>query len=372
MSDQLSARRVVIKIGSALLTAAGGGLHRERIRDWSQQIASLKGQGLERVVVSSGAIAEGMTRLGWSQRPGRMDALQMAAAVGQIGLLACWEQHLSASGIYCGQVLLSREDMTSRDRYLNAHAVLARMLHEQVVPVINENDAVAIDEIRMGDNDTLAARVVNLLGADLLLILTDQQGIYERDPRSDPKAVLIERARIDDPRLDLAASAKSGAMGRGGARTKIAAAKLAARSASSTVIAHGLSPGIIERVIAGEAVGTLIEATQDIPDSARKRWLVGLERHDSLVLDEGAVAALGKRGNSLLAVGVRAAQGQFKRGDPVSCIDTAGREIACGLSNYSHIEMARIAGKGSDSISKMLGYTHGDEVIHRDNLIFLT
>ena len=372
MPERTTPRRVVVKIGSSLLTVNGRGLYRERIEEWSRQIASVSARGVQLGVVSSGAIAEGMVRLGLTERPEKMDALQMAAAVGQIGLLACWEQSLSKHDISCGQVLLSREDLTQRHRYLNVHAVLTRMFDKAVVPVMNENDAVAIDEIRMGDNDTLAARVVNPLGADLLLILTDQKGIYERNPHVDPNAALIARAKADDPRLHIAASDQSGVMGRGGARTKIAAAKLAARSAASTVIVNGLEEGVIERVVAGEALGTLIEATQGTPDSARKRWLIGLERCGAVVLDDGAVAALAKQGNSLLAVGVHEVRGTFQRGDLVACLDQAGNEIACGLSNYSSAEISRIKGRGSIDISDILGYSHGTEVIHRNNLVVST
>lgn len=371
MKRTVAVRRVVIKIGSALMTVDGRGLYRERIQDWSEQIVSLKKQGVQIAVVSSGAIAEGMVRCRWRERPTRMDLLQMAASVGQIGLLACWESCFSKCDTICGQILLSREDMAQRDRYLNAHGVMTRMLEEQVVPVINENDAVAIDEIRMGDNDTLAARVVNLLNADMLLILTDQRGICESDPRVDANAPLIERTHLDDPRLHKAAGEQSGALGRGGARTKITAAQLASRSGAFTVIAHGLEERVIERVVLGESVGTLIEVANGTPDKARKRWLAGLERCGHVVLDQGAVKALGKHGNSLLAVGVLAVFGQFSRGDALSCLDTKCDEVACGLSNYSREELVRISGQESANITKILGYTHGTEIIHRDNLVLL-
>lgn len=369
--EVLSARRWVVKIGSALLTADGRGLDRSGIAGWVEQMMALREHGIELVVVSSGAVAEGMSRLGWQRRPHALHELQAAAAVGQMGLVQAWESQFQRFGLHTAQVLLRHDDISARDRYLNARGTLKTLLRLGVVPVVNENDTVVTDEIRFGDNDTLAALVANLIDADLLVLLTDQKGLYERDPRNDPLAQLIDRATVHDPQLDQFAGGSAGALGRGGMITKLRAARLAARSGANTVIVGGREEQVLTRLFQGDALGTLLVAEQPVW-AARKQWLAGmLQTAGRLSLDEGAVRVLRERGRSLLPVGVTAASGRFQRGDIVSCVGPDGREVARGLVNYSVGETQRILGHSSDHIQQLLGYQGDEELIHRDNLVVL-
>lgn len=362
------ARRVVVKLGSALLTNDGRGLDEVAIGRWVDQIAALHQRGIEVVLVSSGAVAAGMVRLGWQVRPSAVHELQAAAAVGQNGLTQCYEQHFARHDVLTAQILLTHDDLSNRKRYLNALSALRTLVEMRVVPVVNENDTVVTDEIRFGDNDTLGALVANLLEADALLLLTDQEGLFDADPRHVPNAQLIGEARADDPRL-AAVAGSGGSLGRGGMTTKVRAAQLAARSGAVTVIASGRQPDIITRVMAGEALGTLLRPEQ-APIAARKRWLAGqLQVRGTLVLDPGAVKVLRDKGSSLLAVGVRTVQGSFKRGDMVACVDEQGTTVAKGLVNYGADEARQLAGKPSHQIEAILGYVEAHELIHRDNLV---
>jgi glutamate 5-kinase len=366
-------RRWVVKIGSALLTANGQGLERSALSSWVEQIAWWVGQdqGRELVLVSSGAVAEGMSRLGWKQRPRYLHELQAAAAIGQMGLIRAYESCFQKHNRRTAQVLLTREDLEDRRRYLNARSTLRALLRLRVIPVVNENDTVATDELRFGDNDTLAALVANLVEADLLILLTDQDGLFDSDPRKHAGARLITETRVDNPELDEMAGDSGSSVGRGGMATKVRAARLAARSGTATIIASGAGTGVLRRVAHGEEVGTLLVPVQE-PQAARKRWLAGyLQVRGRLVLDAGAVEVLRDSGRSLLAVGVKAVEGGFARGDVVSCVDAAGREIARGLVNYDAQETNRIMGLPSHRIEATLGYVDGKELIHRDNLVLI-
>ncbi|WP_253446256.1 glutamate 5-kinase [Halomonas sp. Y3] len=364
------ARRVVVKIGSALLTNDGRGLDEAAIGGWVDQIAALHRRGVEVVLVSSGAVAAGMVRLGWQARPSAVHELQAAAAVGQNGLTECYEGHFARHGLLTAQVLLTHDDLSNRKRYLNARSALRTLVDLRVVPVINENDTVVTDEIRFGDNDTLGALVANLLEADALVILTDQEGLFDADPRGNPEARLISEGRADDPAL-AAVAGGGGALGRGGMATKIRAAHLAARSGAYTAIASGRQPEVLTRLMAGERLGTLLHPDQ-APMAARKRWLAGqLQVRGTLTLDAGAVKVLRESGSSLLAVGVRAVAGQFRRGDMVQCVDETGQRVAKGLVNYGADDAARILGKPSHQIEAILGFMEAPELIHRDNLVVL-
>nr|WP_267963464.1 glutamate 5-kinase [Halomonas sp. MCCC 1A11062] len=364
------ARRVVVKIGSALLTNDGRGLDEAAIGGWVDQIAALHRQGLEVVLVSSGAVAAGMVRLGWQARPSAVHELQAAAAVGQNGLTQCYEHHFARHGLLTAQVLLTHDDLSNRKRYLNARSALRTLVDLRVIPVINENDTVVTDEIRFGDNDTLGALVANLLEAEALVILTDQEGLFDADPRHNPAATLISEGRADDPVL-AAMAGGGGALGRGGMTTKIQAARLAARSGAVTVIASGRQPEVLTRLAAGESLGTLLRP-EEAPMAARKRWLAGqLQVRGSLTLDAGAVKVLRGSGSSLLAVGVKALSGDFVRGDMVLCVDEQGQRIAKGLVNYGADEARRILGQPSHQIEAILGYMEAPELIHRDNLVVL-
>ena len=365
-----AARRWVVKIGSALITGDGKGLDRERLREWVDQIADLKAQGIEVVVVSSGAVAEGMKRMGWSQRPGSLHSLQAAAAIGQMGLVQAWESCFQRRNLHTAQVLLTHDDLSDRRRYLNARSTLLALVGLGVVPVVNENDAVANDELKLGDNDTLAALVANLIEAEVLVLLTDQQGLYDADPRSNPNASLVAHARAGDSGLDAMAGG-GGVLGRGGMQTKLRAARLAARSGTATVIAYGREEAVLARLHAGDAIGTLLTPSQQ-PDAARKRWLAGqLQARGSLVLDAGATRVLRESGRSLLVVGVKDVRGNFRRGEMVTCVDEAGREFARGLVNYSADEARLIKGRASNEIEAILGYIDDEELIHRDNLVLI-
>ncbi|MHB8535103.1 MAG: glutamate 5-kinase [Sulfuricaulis sp.] len=363
-------RRVVVKIGSALLTRDGQGLNSDGIQDWVAQIARLRGREIEVVLVTSGAVAAGMQRLGRGVRPHALHELQAMAAVGQMNLVQVYESAFQRHGLHTAQILLTHDDLTHRKRYLNSRSTLHTLLSLGVVPVVNENDTVATEEIRFGDNDTLAALVANLVEADLLLILTDQRGLYDRDPRLDPEAKLLTEGIAGDKQL-LTMAGGSGALGRGGMRTKLAAAEKAAHSGASTLIASGREENVITRILDGEAIGTYLKAAQGRV-AARKQWLAGHDRASGkLRLDAGAVKVIREGGRSLLPVGVKAVEGVFTRGEIVSCFDPDGREVARGLVNYSSEEAARILGQASDKIESLLGYVDEPELIHRDNLIVL-
>jgi len=361
-------RRWVVKIGSALLTDDGKGLDVEAISGWVEQMAGLRAEGVELVLVSSGAVAAGMTRLGWTSRPTAIHDLQAAAAVGQTGLVQAYQQEFQKYELQTAQVLLDHDDLSSRERYLNARSTLKALMGYGVVAVVNENDTVVTDEIRFGDNDSLAALVANLIDAELLVILTDQQGMFNADPRSNPDAQLISEVAADDASL-LAMAGDGGSLGRGGMITKVRAAKLAARSGAHTVIAGGRIERVLPRIHAGESVGTLMVAGQQ-PQTARKRWLSGqLQVKGQLVVDDGAARVLCQQGRSLLAVGVKSLSGSFNRGDMVACVDRQGRELARGLVNYGAKDAQRILGRSSGEFESVLGYRGDDELIHRDNLV---
>jgi glutamate 5-kinase len=369
--ELLASRRWVVKIGSALLTNDGKGLNAAGIADWVTQIVELRNRGIEVVLVSSGAVAEGMTRLGWKVRPHALHELQAAAAVGQMGLVQAYESQFQRYGLHTAQVLLGHDDISARDRYLNARGTLQTLVGLGVIPVINENDTVVTDEIRFGDNDTLGALVANLIDADLLVILTDQEGLFERDPRNDPTAQLIARGAAGDAAFEQMAGGTGGALGRGGMLTKVRAAKLAARSGAHTAIVSGRRDRILLELAAGADVGTLLVADRQ-PLAARKQWLAGLmQTAGKLVIDDGAARVLRESGRSLLPVGVREASGRFRRGDLVACVDMAGNEVARGLVNYSIEDTLKIVGRSSDQIEALLGYRGENELIHRDNLVLL-
>jgi glutamate 5-kinase len=364
-------KRWVVKIGSALLTANGRGLDREAIANWVAQMAQLRTQGIEVVLVSSGAVAEGMMRLGWSQRPSAMYELQAAAAVGQMGLVQAYESYFQQHGVHTAQVLLTHDDLSNRQRYLNARSALRALLDLGVVPVVNENDTVVTDEIRFGDNDTLGALVANLVEADALIILTDQAGLYDRDPRAHADAKLMEEVAASDGSLDAMVGGEAGSLGRGGMLTKLRAARLAARSGAATVIAHGRQADVLQAIAQGDSVGTFLTPDQE-PILARKQWLAGhLQLKGQLVVDDGAAKVLRESGRSLLPVGVVEVRGSFERGEVVACVNGSGKEIARGLANYSADEARRIMGRSSQEIETVLGYVDEAELIHRDNLVLV-
>ena len=363
-------KRWVIKIGSALITNDGQGLNREAIQSWVQQIAGLRESGKEVLLVSSGAVAEGMARLGWKLRPHALHELQAAAALGQMGLVQNFESCFKQHDIHTAQVLLTHEDLGNRQRYLNARSTLKTLLNLGAIPIINENDTVATDEIRFGDNDTLGALVSNLVEADTLILLTDQQGLYDEDPRFNKDAELISESSACNSEL-LGMAGDGGALGQGGMRTKVTAAQRAARSGANTIIASGSEPDILHKIARGETVGTLLTADKE-PMSARKQWLTNqLKISGRLHLDAGASLAVQKSGVSLLAVGVSKVEGNFQRGEVVSCISSEGNEIARGLVNYDSKESRQLQGMTSEKFESILGYVDESELIHRDNLVLL-
>jgi len=370
MNERLpDARRIVVKVGSSLVTNEGRGVDARAVGDWCRQLAELVRQGRQVVMVSSGAIAEGMKRLGWTARPRAVHELQAAAAVGQMGLAQIYESALREHGIGSAQVLLTHADLADRERYLNARSTLTTLLGLGVVPVVNENDTVVNDEIKFGDNDTLGALVANLLDADLLVILTDQAGLFSADPRRDAQARLVERAIAGDAALERMAGGAGSAIGRGGMLTKVLAAKRAARSGASTVIAAGRTPDVLLRIAAGESVGTaLFAATPKIV--ARKLWMGNhLQLRGSVTVDDGAASKVCDDGKSLLPIGVVAVAGDFHRGDVIAVKREDGEEIGRGLSNYSSAEARLIARKASSEFERLLGFTGEPEMIHRDNFV---
>ena len=366
------ARRIVVKVGSSLVTNEGRGLDERAIGEWCRQMAELVRQGKEVIMVSSGAIAEGMKRLGWAQRPQEVHELQAAAAVGQMGLAHMYETQLRRHGLGSAQVLLTHADLADRERYLNARSTLMTLLAHGVLPVINENDTVVNDEIKFGDNDTLGALVANLVEADLLVILTDQRGLYSADPRKDPQARFIDQARAGDPELEAMAGGAGSSIGKGGMITKILAAKRASGSGASTVIAWGREPDALLRLAAGEALGTLLVA-QTAKQQARKQWMADhLQLRGAVTIDHGALAKLAQEGKSLLPIGMVSVEGEFSRGEVIAIRDEHGHEIARGLANYAATEARLLCKKPSNEFQALLGYTGEPEMVHRDNLILMT
>lgn len=371
MNKQTSTQRWVIKIGSSLITNDGQGLNLEAIQAWIQDFAELRRQNIELILVSSGAVVEGMARLGWSQRPNTLHELQAAAAIGQMGLIQAYEKHLQVHGLHSAQVLLTHDDLRNRRRYINARSTLTTLLALGVIPVVNENDTVTTDEIRFGDNDNLAALVANLISADRLIILTDQEGLFDKNPHEFEDAKLIGTCSANDKILDIVAGPSHHALGRGGMATKISAARRAERSGTTTIIMSGKTDKGLLAIAAGETIGTTILPTIE-PLTARKQWIANqLQVIGSLHLDQGASSVLLSGGASLLPVGVRLVKGDFKRGDLVACIDAQDNEIARGLVNYNADETQQILGKSSKEIEKILGYIDEPELIHRDNLALL-
>ncbi len=364
-----NARRIVVKVGSSLVTDEGRGVDAEAVGNWCRQMAAIAGQGREVVMVSSGAIAEGMKRLGWTTRPKEIHELQAAAAVGQMGLAQIYESKLREHGMGSAQVLLTHADLADRERYLNARSTLLTLLSHKVIPVINENDTVVNDEIKVGDNDTLGALVANLVEADALVILTDQKGLYSADPRKNPDARFIHEAQAGAPELEQMAGGAGSSIGKGGMITKILAAKRAAKSGASTVIAWGREPDVLLRLAGGEAIGTaLLAPTQKM--AARKQWMADhLQMRGTVVVDDGAVIKLRDGGKSLLPIGVVEVTGEFHRGDVIAVRSLAGVEIARGLANYSSSQARLIARKPSSEFERLLGFTGEPEMIHRDNLV---
>jgi glutamate 5-kinase len=365
------ARRIVVKVGSSLVTNEGRGVDADAIGHWCRQLAALAREGRQMVMVSSGAIAEGLKRLGWTQRPTELDRLQAAAAVGQMGLVQMYETQLRQHGMGSAQVLLTHADLADRERYLNARSTLLTLLDLGVVPVINENDTVVTDEIKFGDNDTLGALVANLVDADALVILTDQRGLLSADPRRDPSATLIRHAEAGDASLETMAGGAGSAIGRGGMLTKVLAAKRAAGSGASTVIAWGREPDALLRLAAGEAIGTLLVA-RTAKLTARKQWMADhLQLRGAVVVDAGAEAKLREAGKSLLPIGMVEVVGDFQRGDVIAVRNPAGIDIARGLANYASAEARLIARHASSEIARLLGYSAEPEMIHRDNLVLV-
>ncbi len=365
------ANRLVIKVGSSLVTNDGQGLDHAALAGWAEQVAALRERGREVIVVSSGAIAEGMQRLGWKKRPRAVHELQAAAAVGQMGLVQAYESCFAKHKLTTSQVLLTHDDLADRKRYLNARSTLRTLLKLGAIPIINENDTVVTDEIRFGDNDTLAALVTNLVEADALVILTDQAGLYTADPRKDARAELVRSAAAGDPALERMAGSAGSDISRGGMLTKVIAAKRASRSGAHTVIVSGREPDVLVRLTSGEAIGTELAAVA-MTLAARKQWIADhLQVKGRLELDAGAARALLREGKSLLPIGVQALTGEFERGEVVSCVDPAGREIARGLVNYGATEARRILRVPSAEIESRLGYVDEPELIHRDNLVLL-
>jgi len=366
-----NSNRIIIKVGSSLVTNHGEGLDQKAIASWVEQIAHLVKSGKEIVLVTSGAVAEGMQRLGWKARPTLINELQAAAAIGQMGLVQIYEKNFSQHALKAAQILLTHDDLADRKRYLNARSTLNTLLELKVIPIINENDTVVTDEIRFGDNDTLASLVANLIEADLLVILTDQPGLFSEDPRKNKEAKLVHYGVAGDSSLEAMAGGAGSSIGTGGMLTKVLAAKRASRSGAHTIIASGKEENVLIRLSQGEMIGTHLESKQ-LKVAARKQWLADhLQLRGKLVLDQGAIEALKKEGKSLLPIGVTKVEGDFDRGEVVVCEDAEGHEIARGLINYNATETKKIMGKSTNAIENLLGYIDQPSLIHRDNLILL-
>jgi len=362
-------KRWVIKIGSALLTNDGKGLNRKAMRQWVEQMVWLRHQGVEVVIVSSGSVAEGMLRMGWKSRPKELNKLQAAAATGQMGLIQAYESKFAKHAIHTAQILLTHDDLSNRNRYLNAAGTVEALLESGVIPIINENDTVVTDEIKFGDNDTLAALTANLVSADVLVILTDQKGLYDDNPRTNPNAKLLSEVEVSRKDIEAMASPEGGALGKGGMYTKVMAAKRAARSGTATIIASGKAPDILPKLFKGEDHGSLLIPDLE-PMTARKQWLAGhLQVKGQLLLDDGAVKVLAQPGKSLLPVGVVESKGHYQRGDMVVCISQSGKEVARGLVNYSHHEVEKIKGLSSNQMFDILGFEGDESLIHCDNMV---
>lgn len=362
------AKLIVVKVGSSLVTAEGKGIDQAALNRWATQIAELKAKGIHVIFVSSGAIAEGIKRLGWKKRPTAINELQAAAAVGQMGIAQAYEYAFAYHQIQTAQILLTHEDLSNRTRYLNARSTLLTLVEKGIVPIINENDTVTTDEIKLGDNDTLGALVTNLVDADALVILTDQRGLYDRDPRKNAQAKLIHRIEADHPELETMAGGAGSAVGTGGMYTKVTAAKRAALSGAATVVASGREPNVLVRLQQGENIGTLFTSIHSRV-AARKQWLLGhVQIAGKIVVDNGAARAITKKHASLLPVGCVAIDGSFQRGELVAVVDSNGKEIARGLINYSSQDTERLLKTDSEHIANKLGYAHEDELIHRDNM----
>ena len=371
VSMLLAARRIVVKVGSSLVTNEGRGLDEAAIGEWCRQLAALRADGREVVMVSSCAIAEGMLRLGWRTRPKEVNELQAAAAVGQMGLAQMYETKLRENHLQSAQILLTHADLADRERYLNARSTLLTLLELGVLPVINENDTVITDEIKLGDNDTLGALVANLIEADLLVILTDQKGLFDADPRKNPQAQLVQVARAGDPALEAMAGGAGSTIGTGGMLTKVLAARRAAGSGASTVIAWGREPDALLRLMRGEVIGTALIATTP-KMQARKQWMKDhLKLHGSVLVDAGAVAKLKNEGKSLLPIGMTEVRGEFRRGEVIAICSPEGQEIARGLANYASHEARQLCRHPSSEITAILGYAAEPEFVHRDNLVML-
>jgi len=364
----INTKRWVIKIGSALLTREGEGLDLDRIRWLSGEIAYLREQGKEVVLVTSGSVAAGMQQLGWTERPHALHQLQSAASVGQMGLIQAYATECKKHSIHTAQIVLTHSDLSDRGRYLNARSVLHSLLELGVLPVVNENDTIATEEIRFGDNDTLAAMTANLVEAEVLVILTDQDGLFDDDPRSNPEARMIAASAASNPALDDMAGEGTGSLGRGGMATKLLAARRAARSGAATVILSGKEPENLRHLASGIGIGTLLWP-DDEPMSARQQWLLGHQPKGRVILDDGAVSVIRQQGRSVLPVGVQLVEGQFVRGELVVCCDGSGKEVARGLVNYNFDEASRLMGHASSEIEQLLGYVDEPELIHRDNLV---
>lgn len=365
------AKLIVVKVGSSLVTAEGRGIDQAALNRWATQIARIKAQGTQVIFVSSGAIAEGVKRLGWPKRPTAINELQAAAAVGQMGIAQAYQNAFAPHGIQTAQILLTHDDLSNRTRYLNARSTLKTLLAKGIVPVINENDTVTTDEIKLGDNDTLGALVTNLVEADALIILTDQKGLYESDPRKNPQAAFIQRISATHPDLEKMAGGAGSSVGTGGMYTKVQAARRAALGGSATVVASGREEKVLQRLLQGESIGTLFTSEQS-RINARKQWLLGhIQTAGSVMVDQGAERAVLEKHTSLLPVGCLRVEGHFYRGELIAVCNTEGREIARGLANYSSEETARILQTPSDKIAEYLGYAHEDEIIHRDNMALL-
>ena len=364
------AKKIIIKLGSSIITNDGKGIDEAFLSNFAADI-SLLAKKMQVVIVSSGAIAAGLKKLGISRRPSELSELQAAAAVGQMDLIRSFEKEFSKVSMICAQVLLTHDDLSDRKRYLNARSTLNNLLEKNVIPIINENDTVSNEEIKFGDNDNLAALTANLLEADYLILLTDQDGLYSDDPRKNSNVTLLSRISVNDKKLDEVAKATTSSVGRGGMYTKILAARRASLSGTHTIIANGKNRKVFSNLLNDSVSGTFIQSEERQLD-ARKKWLAGqLKSKGTLIIDDGATNAIVNSGKSLLSVGITDVKGKFDRGDLVQCISSSGQEVAKGLINYSSSEVGKVLGQPSDKMESLLGYVNESSVIHRNNLVVL-